>query len=913
MVAGLLSRLVGCLLAAIGVGALILALLAPVERAAPAAAKPPPPAELRELRQDTGGAERYDLSFDLEIVGAGAELRLFTSYPTGIYARVGPERAVLGRLGAGLELDEVGSRLFPSARHRVTLRRRGGRFVLLVDGSVAAVLAADFIPTERFAVTGQVRMTNVSLTPMRESVLFGDDFMREMSEPSPWETLSGGWETVGLKNPTLSANPFRLSSVGADALSVSGRPTWDEYHAAVSMLGAAGQSMGLAFSWTQPGEYFLFRWHSIESSADAEVIRYHDGGYSLLAAKPVRYAPGIWYRVDLYCTPGRARILIDEQPVFEVEHAGISGGRIGLYASGIERTWFDDVVVGPWAELSHGGKASDGLYRPLCGDWQQEAGALVARRLADVPVSRQGGAAAVGLFVTGSTLSDAVVKGVLASGRGGLAVGVADPLNFACLAARAGRLELLLVRDGVPKELASSRLEHAAGDLPLELRVERGVLTGSGGGQRLTVPVDAALYGAAGLVAFERGVRFRLPVTASIPPRREAILTGNATFSAESSMSAWAGEMSDWALGEHQVYWYQGFFPGDIEITAELAECGLPEAARLALGVNKSGADTALNGYNLLVERLPAADKNHGPLVTLSLHREGQKVAEKPLPLDKVYSASLRAVDGAVQAGLNGLPALTWLDPRPGEVAGYKVAYKADRLNLAATSVFVTSPFLYDYRFETAPVDWRPAAGIWEVANRWQCDPRWSFFSGVPKSGERLVLAWNKRRFRDPIRVEFYVAPKMQGERGDRYEYVRDFNISLSPEATDTLAGYSFMFGGFDNSKSAIVRKGQVVASSAQSVLKRGSMWLHRHWYHVLATKEGGDLRFVVDGGNSLDLSFKDPEPLAAGRVAIWTYDCAIMVSRVRISGGGGEVAELPGAAAGYTPRTVYNLVEGRQ
>jgi len=215
----------------------------------------------------------------------------------------------------------------------------------------------------------------------------------------------------------------------------------------------------------------------------------------------------------------------------------------------------------------------------------------------------------------------------------------------------------------------------------------------------------------------------------------------------------------------------------------------------------------------------------------------------------------------------------------------------------------VYSPAATNYPFSKAPSDWRVASGIWMVTNRWQCDPRWSFFSGYTLSHqERLMttaeqelpadrklqaVLWNKRQYGDNVVVEFFAGIKMNRRRGGRYGYARDINCTLSADGKDLSSGYSFLFGGFDNDHSAILRNGKEVARTASSEVHRipRKSNIHHRWFYVRAERKGNKLHFMVDGGKVVDLEYTDPDPLPGKHLAIWTWDCGIMISRVRISG----------------------------
>ena len=73
----------------------------------------------------------------------------------------------------------------------------------------------------------------------------------------------------------------------------------------------------------------------------------------------------------------------------------------------------------------------------------------------------------------------------------------------------------------------------------------------------------------------------------------------------------------------------------------------------------------------------------------------------------------------------------------------------------------------------------------------------------------------------------------------------------------------------------------------------------HRRWWMIKAERVGDRLSLYMD--NQLILQARDPEPIPAGRVGIWTHDNGIMLARVRIS----YQRETPDAAPAPMPPPV--------
>ncbi len=199
--------------------------------------------------------------------------------------------------------------------------------------------------------------------------------------------------------------------------------------------------------------------------------------------------------------------------------------------------------------------------------------------------------------------------------------------------------------------------------------------------------------------------------------------------------------------------------------------------------------------------------------------------------------------------------------------------------------------FFLDENFSNAPTQWRTAGfAVAGVTNRWQCDPRWSFYTlyNDRKLGKPAAL-WSKRSFTGDVSVEFFVGVAMNSSYGIPYRYARDINVTIASNGNDLTKGYTFCFGGKNNTCSCIMRNGTIVKEIPVTIPV--VMDYHLHWFHVVAERSGGTLSFRVDrffdtsDHEKSMLEYDDPQPLTGNRIAIWTYDCPLSISRITLSG----------------------------
>jgi hypothetical protein len=201
----------------------------------------------------------------------------------------------------------------------------------------------------------------------------------------------------------------------------------------------------------------------------------------------------------------------------------------------------------------------------------------------------------------------------------------------------------------------------------------------------------------------------------------------------------------------------------------------------------------------------------------------------------------------------------------------------------------VDSGHLLDYTFGSAPVDFVPTAGTWEIVNRFACDPTWSFFGGWSQG---LACIWNKREFAGDVVAEAYVSFRhgLRWTPREWGEMPADMCLTLCGDGQNPASGYSFIYSGNEGSQTMIRRGQQTLAATSDSAFLGPSLTdfhpddnqLHRRWWRLEARAQNGRLQFLVDGVKALEVV--DPQPLTHGKVAIWTVHNGMMVARLRVA-----------------------------
>ncbi len=879
------------------------------------------------------------------------------------------ERVVLGHCEAGVEqiLDEA---LLPQGLPAELRVARHGTRIGVFSGPRLLVWAFD----ERrlggsvgFRNTGPGGLTVTA--ERRDDIRFSDDFMREEKDNSSatWRKHGpngGDFAIRSLRNPLLSANAFCYMGVGQGAMSITGETWWDNYRYDVSLRGPKEGKIGLIFAYHDERNYGLFRWTARPVAPDGattgpgwrELVQVRNGQEEVLIKSAYGYIPQQWYRAQVLVSPARVRIEVDGHFFFEHFDPQFAAGGVGLWCDVLPPTslatpsksaelktnslWvlmnqhaaFDDIRVttmdGFEDDFRLPGPLRQGWLAGL-GEWvvhtpkSGAAGELHARAL---PGQRK---CLIGDKRWGQyRLACDIDPG---SGSGGLVFLYLDETKHYLARTDGRRLELVKMDEGGERVLQTATLKTPRekwpeGFLRMGILVKEGYLrvTADDGTVVEALDTEGVLRGRAGVCAVPgtrdaQPIRFRR-LRLMFLEEPEPLVTTNAIFEDEETMSDWTNASKEWQPQQAAItvdgqsvvpLWHCNQFPGDVELIVEPRQIN-EERHELALSVSKDGKGSH-NGYIFLYQAGRKGEDGK-PSTILKIVRASEPVAERVLTggaIRDLSSLSVRRVGPYLVGKINGRPELVYHDDTPLE--GAKIAYYAKGVEVRAESSRIVSDHFLNELFSNAPVLWRTAGySIAEVSNRWQCDPRWSFFSlkndlQFKNQGGTAAL-WSKNLYPGDVMLEFYVSNKMEAERGQPfYSSSRDINITLCGDGQDLTKGYTLMWGGHGNKATYLYRNG-VEVKRVEGRIPNEQRLIHRAWMSVRVEKRRNRISFSADrlpGQSPIRLVYEDPEPLSGNRVALWTHHHAIMLSRFRISGEGGTTQESPDQDF-LAPKTIY-------
>ena len=862
--------------------------------------------------------EEFDILLPVTQAGEGAQALRDLSVAVNLQDR---NNFYLLRFGPELEIVKVENGLMlPLAKaflpgnlpadFDVVIKRRSRSLAVTVNGRVVADVGEACFSRGQAAASllAHVNAREVKVQRVGE-IYFADDFMKGAEKESAWEIVAGTWEVNTLHNSSLSSNAFFYTgrAEGQFALSTAGYWFWDDYAYEASCKSEGVQDIGLCFHFRDANNYLRFCWSSDsgETKGRKQLVSVVDGKPLVLAEQPGGYTINQWYKMEVRINRQLVRAFIDDNVIFTAASDALAYGKIGLYTENKMAARFDDVFVRDDKSIF------DSFASQSAPAWEQLGGTWSVVPLntdqQNGPHALRADVASAGKAIIGDDNRRNYTFAATVSGWKAGAVGVVarylDESNHYLWTLRHDKThQFVRVVRGVKNVLAEGKLpadlEASAPDGPhtLFITVDEHLITAGMDGRKLVQSWDESLdSGRAGLFASQTGPVFFENASLTMKERPEPVLTTNVVFQHEKTMQNWASELSDWlsrreGIGGkmYLVSMHRADFPGDVEMSAKLPKSFPADGAiRLAVAADEQDSNS---GYSLMV--------TNGNGYALELFRKGQSVARGFAQPAESPRVSLQRKGAFVIGLVNYKPVVHFEDNSP--LMGTSAAIAENGLTIPKEDVEVFCPNMRIYTFDKACFDWRVATGTWQVTNRWQCDPRWSFFSGV-STGDAVI--WCKRMFHGDLTVEFAAGIKMDNTRGGRYEYASDINTTICADGKDITSGYSFMFGGWQNSSTRIMRGDKVLAESKTFVIPN-QQDIHRRWFYLKIRKRGTKLQYFID--NNLILEADDPQPLTGDRLAIWTHNNGIMLAKVRLSCLDQSSKESPDFRPTATPVTPY-------
>lgn len=747
----------------------------------------------------------------------------------------------------------------------------------------------------------------------QETVHFTDDFMREEKQLGEWNSKSGQWRIYSVKERTRShkggvvarsVNPFSLrGQTGKNAetaLITTGRDSWTDYAVEASVKVLKNARGGICMNCDAQGRrYQLTIQENWPDSGRVVLEKVIADKATVLYETEMDVRQRQWYRLRLENSSGRIRACVDETCVFDHTDKDLSSGRIGL-AAGKGVAFFDDVAAHGFRRMAFDFSTPEQLK-----EWDFDTGWGLS-----TPVASE-------KTVQKIMMSD--LKGTRMPAADILSVSRFDPtpgylytgtrawknyqVSFDVWLASDGAWEfhfyrtdndntasvvfeksnnvwterVVRIKNGRKEVLAEAAVPLSSGKwVPMKLSCKDGFIRMCINGQTALSAVDSVLkHGGFGFRTNGNSGIFIDNISIEFAPEERFLFAEHNIFKREATMKDWAWKKNEWVHDPENRRWiHRRDFRGPV--TCIVPEANLSGDSFFMIIKGCRGDDAT--GCRIIIDR-------QGGTGRITLSENGRVLKQAELPPARDLADGRRKIMFREKGGFYLVyidDALVLWSPI-GEGAAGTVIMLSDAVG-DIEKVDISSVKTRDYFFHVAPVDWYTGAGNWEVRNRWRCAPQWSWFGALEKQGCSVI--WSKRRFDGDLTLDVYCSFKMLKQRPPYNTH--DLNITICGNGQTLEHGYSFIYGGWRNSATAIMKNGKVVAST-KKVLAPSPIHgmpnvntLHRRWFFFRIEKKGDTVTYFIDDEKVLE--YKDPEPIRGGHAGIWTQDNGMMLARARIS-----------------------------
>lgn len=758
---------------------------------------------------------------------------------------------------AGKQRKELARTQIPAQATQCSIMKAPGEIALACDDLMVAHSPLTRQEWSRLEYIGDSTAKRTTLSYQKiGSLYFSDNFMHGDNELGEWRVATGKWSVHSLNTPVRSANPFSFIGRGDHAEATTGYWFWRNYRFACAVQPLAKGGFGFRILKRDKSSYSL-QW-SPENGGELTFRKEVPAPLSPVTRHiPLQLEPTFWYQVAFSAVNGLVTITVDGQEILRYsDPMPLVSGSVSLCAEG-NGAIFDDALVMPADTMVLEQLAASSAYcrrqNLASGDERYQLSGMelsnstLSCRISDMP--------------RGSHL--------ILKGREGYGECVFARLESV---SEGTQLRLGTLRSGREKEILSKIVELPSGEkqLALTLSEHEAFLLCNG----RTLAIGRLERSWSGGAAIETGGGFiRISNLSWSTGNQMKSLDGrNEVFSHERSMSNWSDPVQEWVPAAGEVhYWHRNDFWGDVSVEMQSAPLRRKMGRfGVALGAQKDTGETPA-----VVALLVYSSKTGNVTFKCGQQEESRNVGTSRL----CRFLALERRGDRILARING--ELAWDAPVPEDKGALMLAGrigKGDTTPWAEAVSVSASNITVDF-FDQAPTAWLPVAGTWAVTNRWQCDPRWSFFSGVADKG--VACLWSKYIHGRNFTIEYFVGPKMNRSKGgNESKYSADFNLAICCDGRDITSGYSVMFGGWKNRGTQLVRGSDIINENTASIIKDGN--LHHHWFQVKVRRFGQRYTVWVDGKIVTDVL--DDYPSTGNRFALWTWDNGVMIAQLRFS-----------------------------
>lgn len=236
----------------------------------------------------------------------------------------------------------------PRQWYRIGVRTSPGYVEAFLDGTQVLKARDDWFGQGGIGLIAE-KATLVAFDDVRvQSYSF---YRQDFNGPvdASWAPEGGRWAA---QNDTVASAP-KPGDGGATRFLVTGGDNWNGYQFTASAKAGESGACGIVVGYQDNNNYSVFRWAGPRSGlayrGRQQLMRYFEGKAKIISDEPSKMAAvsdsSGFARVTLRLNPGALTVMAGGEPIAQVAQETLGGGRVALWAQGVQPVSFRDVVV----------------------------------------------------------------------------------------------------------------------------------------------------------------------------------------------------------------------------------------------------------------------------------------------------------------------------------------------------------------------------------------------------------------------------------------------------------------------------------------------------------------------------------------------------------------------------------------
>jgi hypothetical protein len=190
--------------------------------------------------------------------------------------------------------------------------------------------------------SGDVYFDDIYYSSLLETEKFDNFF--EVNAVDNWNNITGNWTSDGWKGSTCLEGS--CSQEDKSALIITGEEFWHDYQVQVANKSNEDFS-GICFNYQDESNYYLFKYSLVKN--DAQILKIKNNKVEIIKQKNIclETLKGQWQKLGIQVSESNIIAYIDDKNILSIIDTTITCGKVGLWTSSRNTSYFDDFSIIP--------------------------------------------------------------------------------------------------------------------------------------------------------------------------------------------------------------------------------------------------------------------------------------------------------------------------------------------------------------------------------------------------------------------------------------------------------------------------------------------------------------------------------------------------------------------------------------